>query len=59
MGMKDRMYLGDGVYAEYDGYQVWVFIHNGYMELERIALDPTTMEQLVKYAKDHGVLSDD
>lgn len=44
-----RTYLGDGVYASFDGYQIW-------LETEReegthqIALDVHTYKALVEYA---------
>lgn len=29
-------YMGDGVYAEFDGYQIWLYTQDG----DRIALEP-------------------
>lgn len=45
-GFKD--YLGDGVYAEFDGYQVWLKTLEGM----RIALEPSVLSALDRYAKD-------
>ena len=46
-----REYLGDGVYADFDGYQVWVFTHDGYRTTERIALpNDGTFTALMRYA---------
>lgn len=42
----DRDYLGDGVYASFDGYQIWLSTLEGYS----IALEPTVMNSLVNYA---------
>ena len=51
---EDQEYLGDGVYAEFDGYQVWVFILDGLQEVARIAIpNDGTWEALQRYAKRH------
>lgn len=44
--MTDQTYLGDGVYAEFDGYQVWLYTQEGM----RIALDPSVLTILHRYA---------
>jgi hypothetical protein len=42
-------YLGDGVYASYDGYQIW--LHLGAHDAPPlIALDPGTYRSLAEYA---------
>lgn len=35
-----KTYLGDGVYAWYDGYHIWLTTENGIEITNRIALDP-------------------
>jgi len=52
--MPDR-YLGDGVYASFDGYQVWLSTQEG----RRIALEPAVMVQLDKYVSDIGAAFDE
>lgn len=47
--MKDR-YLGDGVYASFDGYQIWLVLKD--VKNTRIALDPNVMDALNKYYED-------
>ena len=42
-------YLGDGVYASFDGWQIWLAANHH--ENNVIALDPEVFEQLVQYAK--------
>jgi hypothetical protein len=42
--IPDR-YLGDGVYASFDGYQIWISLHDG----SRIALEPEVIQALLKY----------
>lgn len=45
-------YLGDGVYATFDGWQVWIYASNGVRETERIALEPAVLAALLKYHND-------
>lgn len=48
---EDTRYLGDGVYATFDGYQIYIWTSNGITESERIALEVHTMNLLIEYAK--------
>lgn len=41
-------YLGDGVYASFDGYQIWLAVNHH--ENKQIALDPQVMQRLQGYA---------
>jgi hypothetical protein len=43
--IPDR-YLGDGVYARWDGWQIWIRLDNG---IEEIALEPEVLQALMKY----------
>ena len=47
MKIEDR-YLGDGVYASFDGYQIWLAANHH--ENKVIALDSDVMKALVEYA---------
>ena len=47
--MTDR-YLGDGVYASFDGYQIWLAANHH--DNKVIALDPHVMAALSRYWKD-------
>ena len=47
--MIKHSYLGDGVYASFDGYQIWLAA-NSHENLV-IALEPAVMEALFQYAK--------
>jgi len=42
-------YLGDGVYASYDGYQIWLAAnrHDNHV----ITINPTVYHRLVEYAE--------
>lgn len=41
-------YLGDGVYASFDGFQVWLAVNHH--ENKVVALDPKVLENLGRYA---------
>lgn len=45
--MQD-VYLGDGVYASFDGFQIWLAVNHH--ENKVVALDPNVMDMLVHYA---------
>lgn len=42
-------YLGDGVYASFDGYQIWLSVNHH--ENKVLALEPQVFENLVNYKK--------
>ncbi len=48
MNAKDNTYLGDGVYASYDGYQIWLAANHH--ENTVIAIEPKVMRELLAYA---------
>ena len=48
--MEDR-YLGDGVYASFDGYQIWLKADRDERQ-HAIALDAETFDALMKYQRD-------
>ena len=52
MDKQDMDYLGDGVYAGHDGYQVWLTT-GSHMNAELVALEPAVLQALVRYAKQH------
>jgi len=43
------VYLGDAVWASFDGYQIWLKTADG--NNQRIALEPKVYDALVKYAE--------
>lgn len=45
-----KTYIGDGVYASFDGYQIWLFTDREDLR-HRIALEPGTFFSLLDYAK--------
>jgi hypothetical protein len=50
-GLKLMRYVGDGVYAGFDGYQIWIWTDRDGFE-HSIALDAPTMASLAKYVAD-------
>ena len=49
--MLEKTYLGGGVYAEFDGFQIWLEAESFFSMKMRIALDPDTFHALQQYAK--------
>lgn len=52
MVSRELEYIGDGVYARFDGYQVWIWTSNGISDGQPIALEPEVLEALFKYNKE-------
>lgn len=46
-------YLGDGVYASHDGYQIWLAVNHH--ENRVIALEPDVLRTLISYAASVGI----
>lgn len=51
----ERVHLGDGAYAYYDGYQMWLSA-NAHDSPIRVALDPVAFLNFLKYAKRYWIL---
>ena len=51
--VEDR-YLGDGVYASYDGYMIWLDLR-AQDNFTKIPLEPPVLRRLMEYATDMGV----
>ena len=45
-------YLGDGVYAKFDGYYTWIYTSNGIKESDMIALEPEVLKALNRFDKE-------
>lgn len=50
----NAVYLGDAVYASYDGYQIWLHTTNGLSITNRIALEPPVWQALLLYRESIG-----
>lgn len=46
---KFKEYLGDGAYADFDGYQIVLTTENGVETTNIIALEPSVMRALITY----------
>jgi hypothetical protein len=42
-------YLGDGLYADFDGYGIELYAHNGIEKTNSVFLEPATYAALLKY----------
>jgi hypothetical protein len=49
--LKLKRYLGDGAYAGFDGYQIWVWAERDGIT-HAVALEPGTMASLAKYVSE-------
>ena len=52
LGYENRRYLGDSVYAHYDGYHVVLSTDNGYGPTNSISLDDSVLASLKEYVQD-------
>jgi hypothetical protein len=48
---KRREYLGDAVYADYDGFHVVLTTSDGVEDTNRIYLDPGVLDALSRYVE--------
>lgn len=46
---KNKLYLGDSVYAESDGFQVLLFTQNGHSIQNMIVLEPETLKMFLEF----------
>lgn len=53
---QGREYLGDGLYAEFDGYQLKLAASNGMLDHDTVYLEPSVLRALIDYAKRIGML---
>lgn len=49
-------YLGDGVYASFDGFQIWLAANHH--ENRVVALEPQILDALIAYAQRLGILKE-
>jgi hypothetical protein len=47
-------YLGDGVYVTFDGYNIWLLANNKDYPTDRICLDPSVIQALIRFAERMG-----
>lgn len=47
--LTHKQYLGDGVYAGFDGYHLWLYTDNGLEVTDKIALEPEVLSSFFSY----------
>jgi hypothetical protein len=47
--MNNKTYLGDSVYAEFDGYNIVLTTENGFCASNMVVLEREVLERLVRY----------
>lgn len=52
--MKEKVYLGDSVYAQFDGYHIVLTTENGMGVTNEILLEPQVYVALIDYATKLG-----
>ncbi len=50
LSKQPQTYLGDGVYARFDGYHVWIWTSDGYNKSVEIALEPAVIAEINAFA---------
>lgn len=50
-------YLGDGVYASFDGFQIWLAVNRP--DNKQVALEPQVLQALIAYAARMHSLKED
>ena len=53
--LSSRTYLGDGVYASHDGFQIKLDASDGVRTHDTIFLEPDTLQALIDYAQRRGM----
>ena len=52
LNLRSITYLGDAVYATFDGYQIWLLTTNGIEITNKVALEPYVWQKLMHYKAD-------
>lgn len=47
--MEKKAYLGDGVYADFDGFNILLTTSDGYRNTNRIVLEPGVVSEFMDY----------
>ena len=48
---KNIEYLGDGLYAKFDGYQIYLMANSHTEPTDTVVLDPHTLRAFMRYVK--------
>lgn len=50
--INEKIYLGDGLYANFDGYQIVLSAENGIYAHDTVYLDPFVLAKFLKYIEE-------
>jgi len=50
----NKTYLGDGAYAEFEGYWVTLTTSDGLRDTNTIVLEPLHVQELIRFLKEKG-----
>ena len=52
--MPDKStYLGDGLYAEYDGYSIWLKANHHKHPTDKVCLEPAVLVSFIRFASQY------
>jgi hypothetical protein len=51
MTIEEPVYLGDGLYAVFDGFQIELYAHNGIEKTNSVYLEPSVLKNFEDYVK--------
>lgn len=49
--MKEEVYLGDGLYAYFDGFQIELYASDGRTKTDQVYLDGDTLQAFLRYVE--------
>jgi hypothetical protein len=49
----EKVYIGDGAFASFDGFGIWLTTSNGIEDTNRVFLEPAVFEALLRFAAQH------
>jgi hypothetical protein len=50
--LNEKVYLGDGLYAEFDGYQIELYASDGIGKTNRVFLERAVLQSFEAYVQD-------
>ena len=50
--MDNPRYLGDGVYARFDGYGIWLLANDHLHPTDKVYLEPEVLQKLINFTEE-------
>lgn len=50
--INEAQYLGDGLYVQFDGYQVWLLANSHTHPTDKVALEPPVLEAFLSFVRE-------